>query len=253
MYTDMAELGGVAQAALQDIDGNGTFEIVLSGGGLTWPAGLIGADGPWRRQTIVYMWNGANFVWHSQQYDPAIFRFEAIQDADTATRRGNLDAALADYRAAAFSSSLRSWSWSEWMQIVERIDVQKYGMIYPNAKAMPFDPIEYAQLTAYARYRIMLLYVLHGWDKDAGTVYESLQKKFPPNSPGRPYVELATTFWNQYQGSHDIKLACDKAVDYAKAHPEILSPLGNCDVGKFFCEDHGLQSLRYEPESVCPF
>jgi len=103
--------------------------------------------------------------------------------------------------------------------------------------------VEYDQLSAYARYRIMIIYLNKGWDGDAKTIYQTLQEKYPKENPGYPYVEMATEFWNEYQLSHDVASACNKAITYATDHKEILEPLGS----------HGLWDKNYTPDSICPF
>jgi len=240
-YDDFAELSGYSTASVADVDQNGTYELVLDGGTPSYLGGLSGGDGPWREQTVTYGWDGQHFVWYSQEYRPPIFRFEAIQDGDTASLRGQYDLALDFYQAAIFSDTLKSWSADIWYRLVEENAQERIG--YPDISNMPFNQPEYDQLAAYARYRIMLLHLLHGYESDAQTVYETLQKKFPQGNSGHTYVELAAVFWMEYQLSHDIGSACNKAVAYATDHEDLLTPLGN---------NHGYWSRRYVPQSVCP-
>lgn len=244
-YSDMAELGGYSSASVTDIDDNGTYELVLAGGTPSYLGGLTGSEGPWREQTITYMWDGHYFIWHSQKYIPPVFRFEAIQDGDTASVRGDYEAALVSYQDAIFSDTLKSWSREVWDQLVQQTLEQEQRIGYPDVSTMPFNPTEYAQLAAYARYRIMLLHTLRGLESDARTVYETLIKKFPEGSSGYPYAEIATEFWAEYQVSHNVEQACERAVAYAQAHEEILAPLGG--------GDHGMWNEHYKPVSICPF
>lgn len=244
-YSDMAQLLSHSSASVTDIDDNGTHELVLAGGTPSYLGALTGGEGPWREQTIVYMWDGHYFVWHSQKYIPPVFRFEAIQDGDTASVRGDYEAALASYQDAIFSDTLKSWSREVWDQLVQQTIEQEQRVGYPDVSTMPFNPTEYAQLAAYARYRIMLLHIVRGGESDARTVHETLIKKFPEGSQGYPYVEMATRFWMEYQSSHNVEQACERAVAYAQAHQEMLAPLGG--------GDHGSWNEFYKPASVCPF
>jgi hypothetical protein len=82
-------------------------------------------------------------------------------------------------------------------------------------------------------------------ETNAITVYNTLQEKFGNNQYGRPYVEMATTFWNAYQSTHKMYDGCAAAIQYAAEHPDILTPLGS--------DYHGAQSHIYKPEDVCPF
>ncbi len=66
------------------------------------------------------------------------------------------------------------------------------------------DSTEYPRLAAYAYYRIMLLHVMQGHESDAGTVYKTLQEKFSDDLYGKPYVEMATAFWDAYQSTHNM-------------------------------------------------
>ena len=156
-YSDIAGLDGVAQTRIADIEGNGIYEIMLDGGRPSYTAGWIGMDGPWRRQKIFYMWNGENYVWFSQEYDAPSFRFEAIQDGDTETVRGDYDSALKSYQAAIFDDKLKSWTREVWRDISQNQDPQ--NLRYPDVNKMPFNQDEYDQLSPYARYRIMIIHL----------------------------------------------------------------------------------------------
>jgi hypothetical protein len=240
-YSDIAELAGVAQASIADIDGNGIYELVLDGGRPSYTGGWVGIDGPWRYQKVIYMWNGENYVWFSQKYDAPSFRFEAIQDGDTETVRGDYDLALKSYQAAIFDDKLKSWTQEVWRDLSQNQDTQLLG--YPDVNKMPFNQDEYDQLSAYARYRIMIIHLKQGWESDAKTVYDTLIEKYPQWNSGYPYAELAAEFWNEFQSSRDLILSCDKAIAYAIKHEEIFEPLGS----------HGLFDANYEPEDICPF
>ena len=240
-HSDMADLSGIAQTSIADIDGNGIYELVLDGGRPSYSGGWMGIDGPWRSEKVIYMWNGANYVWYSQEYYPPDFRFEAIQDGDTETVRGDYDSALKSYQAAIFDDKLKSWTQEVWRDLSQNQDPQNLG--YPDVNKMPFNQDEYDQLSAYARYRIMIIHLKQGWESDAKAVYDTLIEKYPQENSGYPYAELATEFWNEFQSSYDLILSCDKAIAYAIEHEEILEPLGS----------HGLFDAHYEPEDICPF
>ncbi|MBL8091015.1 MAG: hypothetical protein KF758_11410 [Anaerolineales bacterium] len=240
-YRNMVNLGGIAQASIADIDSNGIYELILDGGRPSYTGGWTGIDGPWRNEKIIYMWNGENYAWYSQEHYPPNFRFEAIQDGDTETERGNYDLALKFYQSAIFDNKLKSWTQEVWRDISQNQDPE--NLAYPDIEKMPFNQDEYNQLSAYARYRIMILYLKQDWMSDAKTIYETLIEEYPQGNSGYPYVELATEFWNEFQTSNNLFSSCTKAIMYATNKPEILEPLGS----------HGLFDKNYDPEDICPF
>ena len=92
----------------------------------------------------------------------------------------------------------------------------------------------------------MLLHVVQGNLHEAQVVYDTLQSKFPKNTIGHPYAELAAIFWEEYQANQNVAAACGNAVDYASAHKdEILTLLGS--------SFYGFRNRDYAPEDICPF
>jgi len=210
-----------------DTDGDDTFELVLSNG----IAGHYG--GPQRRRTDILAWNGEAFTLSRWEYEPATYRFQAVQDGDDATRFGDYQRALASYQKAIFDEELFGWQAGYYLDL------------YAPTPPVP-DPAERPRLEAYARYRIVLLHTAQGNLAAAQTVYETLQMKFQPDVVGYPYAELAAAFWNEFIFNQDISSACRKAIDYARAHEEdILEPLGPGFYGE--------QGFYYSAEDLCPF
>lgn len=238
-YADYAELSGVGHGRVQDLDGNGVLELVIEGGIPSYSAALWGMEGPWREQTVVYGWDGHYFVWSSQRYAPAIFRFEAVQDADVAALRGDYAGALTLYQDVIFSDQLRSWSLDDWQRL------RDLAGDYPDPSQMPFNPAEHAALSAYARFRIMVLYVRQDLSVDAATVYRNLLDQVSADGAGASYRELARVFWEAIQANPDLGSACAAAVTFVKQRPELLDPLGNSD-GRMW-------GRYYQPKDVCPF
>lgn len=246
-----------AEVQLHDIDGNGTVELILEGGiPNVLSLGSLYANGyPWRKETDTYMWNGEAFVLSSVAFTPPEYRFQAVQDGDRATLASEYDAALAFYQEAIFSDKL------EWWSLERKENILAYEQSRWSVGSMPFptlpapDLLEYPNLAAYARFRILLLHMTLGYLPEALTVYNTLQEKFPAGQPGHAYAEMAAAFWNEYQASHDIGKACSKAIEYAAANPvEILGYLGNNDyTDPTYPYVFGDQSLTYQPKDICPF
>jgi hypothetical protein len=189
-----------------------------------------------------YEWDGQYFTLKNDEYTPPVYRFQAIQDADREVVNGYFDRALVLYQDASFSNKLEWWS-------PERRTYETNPLYFSTPETPEPTPIvdntEYPKLAAYAYYRIMLLHIVRGYESDAGTVYITLQQKFGTDPNGRPYVEMATAFWEAYQSTHKMYDGCAAAIQYAAEHSEILIPLGS--------DYHGSQSHTYVPADVCPF
>jgi len=215
-----------------DTDGDGTLELLLENGlGEAYPD-----LGPQRKRTDIWAWDGYAYSLDRQEYTAPEFRIHAVWDGDDASLLGDYAKALAFYQQAIFDEKLFGWSqgrlWPDW----------QYGGDPTPTPA----PEERPRLSAYGRYRILLLHAVQGLQAEAQIVYETLQEKFPAGNVGHPYAELATVFWEEYSESGDIGLACEKAVEYAADYPyEILT-----DLGRTF---YGSGQREYAPEDICPF
>ena len=232
---------------LIDTNGDGLKEIVIDYD-VNQLCGGFGdfCDGtPARRQTTILGWNGRNYVDLKQEnYAPPQYRFQAVQDGDWQTCYGNYARALSLYQEAIFNDQL-AW-WSPEREVYEvRSHASQFDPTPTTYPTPTFDSTEYPRLAAYASYRIMLLHIVQGYESDAGTVYKTLQQKFTNDPHGRPYVEMATSFWEAYQSTHKLYDGCAAAIQFATEHPAILKPLGS--------NYHGRQSHVYVPVDVCPF
>jgi hypothetical protein len=227
----------------EDVDHDLLNEIILVSGVPSW--GIYYDGLPWRNETTYYKWNGKNYIPAYHKFSSPEFRFQAIQDGDLAASQSELDKALSLYQDAISSDKLKDFS----PEILANLRDNWYSQIGPSKKPTPTpypaDPTEYSRLAAYAYYRIMLLNFVHGYETDALTVFNTLQRKFPDGNPGYPYVEMAKAFMKEYQNTHNIPVSCVTAIQYATENPEILVPLGS--------DYHGWQSHTYKPEDVCPF
>ena len=228
-----------SKGCVQDIDGNGTLEFVLSGGAYRGAAHPNAPYGPWRVKTDVYMWNGEGFVWHSTEFEPPQFRYQAIQDADKAVLDGRIEKALELYRQVIFSDTL------DWYSQERRFWQLSHDPFATPPPPLPSpDPNEYPNLAAYAHFRMMLLHLVQSSIAESKSEYDALQAQFPNGSVGYAYAEMAIAFWNDYQETHDISLACREAIAYATLHQdEILT----------YISGYGWQDRSYKPEDICPF
>ena len=220
---------------LRDLDNNGILEFTLKGSA---PPHWDYPGDPLRAQTDIYYWNGKTYS-PVKTFSAPQYRFQAIQDGDGLTIQGKYNEARKLYQNAIDSDTLDWWS-------KERFEHNRDAAInFTTPSVLIVDETEYPRLAAYAYYRIMLLQIVQGNESDATTTYTTLQQKFGNDPYGRPYVELATAFWESYQSTQKMYDGCASAIHYAAEHPEILIPLGS--------DYHGSQSHNYVPADVCPF
>jgi hypothetical protein len=247
-------LGGTGlDYQIKDINRDGVDEIIaVDLSPIRYDPNAI-SELPWRDVTITLGWNGQNYVIADKKYAPPQHRFQAIQDADRLTLIQNYSQAIQHYQDAIFNDHLEWWSkdrkfyesetlFDNWFQRLNGGPIET--PVSPLPTPIP-DPGEYPRLAAYAYYRMIILHTFLGEMDAAQVKYATLQEKFPAGSPGHPYVEMATDFWNAYQSSGRMYDACAAAIAYADSQPEILVPLGS--------DYHGAQSHRYQPADVCPF
>lgn len=228
-FTALSDNG---DGVIEDRDGNGTLELILSNGvGEAYPD-----LGPQRARNDIWEWNGGAFSLARWETTDPIFRIHAIWDGDDAMRFGELERALVLYQDAVFNERLLGWS---------------SGRLWPDgaygsAPTPPPDPGERHRLNAYGRYRILLVHAAQGREAEAKIVYDALRARYPGGSAAAVYTALAEAFWEAYSGGSDLRLACGKAVEFAKAHPsDVLSPLGR--------DFYGSGQRQYQPEEICPF
>jgi hypothetical protein len=226
-----------ADVQLQDLDKNGTQELILTDYGPCQPDSLYDF-GPWRGQQMMFKWDGQHYLYMSQKLTPPIYRFQAVQDADRAFLMGENDQALKLYQEVIFNDKLEWWSHER------REFIRDSKSSHPTLALPKSDPNEYQVLSAYARYRIVLHHLNKGWESDASMVYKTLLNKYPLGNKGAIYVEMAGLLIKEYQASKDLKKACKQVLEYTTAHPEVIEQLNE--------NDYGAQSHHYQLEEICP-
>jgi hypothetical protein len=233
---------GNTELYFEDLDHDGYQELVFYQGIPVWSTYHDGL--PWRRVKDYYRWNGYFYSLYKQDYDPPVYRFQAVRDADYASKWQEYDKALALYQQVIFSDTLKPWS-AGWLQYEQTIWLSSNSGD-PTPTPPPDDPKEFPFLEAYSRYRIMLLHVVGGYLSEAKIVYDTLQEKFPEGQPGHIYAELAQIFWNEYQASQSIEQSCTKA--------SLWAIVQDADIFYYISSDfHGWQNPSYEREDFCPF
>lgn len=233
-YNAWASNAGIEHFQLIDLNNDDILEMILEGHTNYWHF----PGEPFRSLTHIYYWNGKNYS-ESARFSSPEYRFQAIQDGDSLTIQGEYNEAINLYQDAINSDNLSWWS-------KERYEVQAEAAINLTIPpALALDLTEHPRLAAYAYYRIMLLHLVQGQESEAITTYNTLLETFGNDPYARPYVEMASAFWEAYQPTHSVYDGCAAAIQYAVEHPDILIPLGS--------DYHGAQSHIYVPEDVCPF
>ena len=220
-------------SVLPDTDGNGTRELILSGGvGRDYTG-----DGPQRVTIDTWSWNGEAFTLADSRFEPPEYRFQAVLDGDAAFARGKFDEALDFYQQSLDDPKLKGWS------IEHRRQLGQFGLGVPTLP--PDDPAERPRLAAYARFRILLLYAVQGRDADAASQWAIMQDQHPTGSPGFTFLQMADLFYQAFRQTGSIESACAVARAYAEKNADlILTPLGSQFYGYLY-ED-------YTAEAICP-
>jgi hypothetical protein len=226
----------------RNIDGDAVSEIVVYRGipsRLDYDFLL-----PWRDEWDIYDWDGEYYTLTDIKFSAPQYRFQAAVDGDRYTLYKKYEKALSSYQNVIFSDKLDWWSAERRSYMVDHIH---WEASEPTPVMPEMDPDEYNYLAAYARYRIMLLYLLQGWDSDAQVVYNTLQVKYPEGTPGSIYARLAKTFWEKYQSSGNMGDACQSVkYDVDKNSEEVFKYLG---IDGYL----GMSLPKYTPQDICPF
>jgi hypothetical protein len=233
---------------IQDVDRNGTRELILIGGiPNSWYSDYF-YGAPWRDEIDTYRWDGQYFVLLKTEFSAPIYRYQAVQDGDRNMLRKEYDKALAFYQEAIFNEDLLGWSpaHKERSKALHQFTWDPSYQETPTPTVPPDDPPEYPNLAAYARFRIILIHLLEGHMPEAQIVYEILQEKFPAGKNGHEFTLIAQAFWDEYQLSKSPEGACTQAISVAEKHKDVLKLLGS-DYHNF------MQDIVYEPKDVCPF
>jgi hypothetical protein len=139
---------------VRDPDGDGIFQLEVTGTGI----GSVGA-GPQREITWVWSYAPGTGMWDktSESLGTSNYRIHVLQDADTAARQGDYQKALVLYQRVVSDPTLQDW-----------VDPEK----------------EQAELGAYARFKIMVLYLILGQEDFASTAFQEMRNTYPSNSLG---------------------------------------------------------------------
>jgi hypothetical protein len=193
----------------------GTIEAISGG------IGSVGAE-PQRGYAEIWAWNGAIFTRTKEIYQPPVYRYHALLDGDRALRAGDYLTATRAYERVINDDALEEWG---------------------GITSMMTPAEERAQLSAFARWRLVLTYLLTDRPDEAQTAYDSLQRDYPAG-PGGDVARMARTFWEAYQPQESVSAGCAATVAQVEAYSSVLD---------FFTRNYGYANPFWELEDLCPF
>lgn len=181
-----------ADIRLEDRDGDGAQELIMTGGTI----GSIGA-GPQRVREEVYAWNGAAYTLAQTTYEPTNVLYLRILDADAAFANGDYIAARRMYQEAFNDTSLELWKENAGTSVDERDELEPYIL-----------------------FRIALCEIALG---TAPQVSIPLLQQASGNYPGSLNAELAGAFLTQYLATGDVTASCAAARDFANTYIDLFT------------------------------
>lgn len=190
----------------------GLPRITVTGTGVN----SVGA-GPYRQRMRTWTWDSASgdFTPSGEVELPAVYRIHVVYDAEQAAAQGDVADAAQLFQTVIHSNQLKAWM-----------------------DAATERPV----LSAYAEFRLVVLYTRAGQIDQAQSAYEALQMDYPSGKLGSAYAQMGQTFWSLFQSNGNVNTACRAAQDFAAAHTDtILQPL-------YF----GYANKTYTPSDICP-
>jgi hypothetical protein len=185
-YVSLTPPDGITMASadvkVQDADGKGSKEIVLTGG----EQGSVGA-GPQRQQTQVWAWNGTAYALKSTTPAPPVFLYHAVKDADALFAAGKYSDAEAAYLATVGNNDLKVWN--------------------PDGN-------ERNELEAYALFRAALAELMSGGDRAKANGYLARGNAYT----GTLNRQLAGAFEAGFAAKGEVSVGCSAVREDVQAN-----------------------------------
>ena len=237
-------MDGGADIILEDLNDDGLLEIILDGDG---PASYDTKwnFGPWLGEKLIFQWNGESFLLSDFKIDEPIHRFQAVQEADRAFLLRDYERASLFYDKVINDADLLPYSW-EFMQYLE--DVHNQVTLYNgSAEDLSVPEVsldEYQQLSAYARYRLIMIDLAAGKQDQALNTYQMLYQINIGENPGYAHAVMGRIYWESVEEGMSLVDACQPVKDYVSENLILLEPLGN--------SGSRVQSHEYTVDDICP-
>jgi tetratricopeptide (TPR) repeat protein len=233
------EMYGNAKIEIRDLDHNGTKEILVKDSDSRSYLGFWN-DMPFRKLELTLEWNGEKYLFSNITFSAPEFRFQAVQDADRYFLFRQYDEALTMYDEVINNTNLKPWS-EEYMAYLKDV----FFSVDPDSIAKPVMTLdEYQQLSAYARYRIMMIQLAQGKQSEAFNTYQLLDQIYTEDNPGYAHAEIGRRYWHAVEEGQDLVEACQVVIEYMQENPDLLDILGDYQ--------HGQQTHYYGYKDICP-
>lgn len=168
--------------SLSDTDGDGTTEVLATGGG-----GGTAETGPERPRTEIWAWDGAFYSLINTVPADSPYLYHRVTDADALMAAGDYAAAETAFVAAADNPLAQPWR---------------------------KDTNELEELRAYALYRAALAHLMDGGDADTAGAYLDRAKA----AAGTLHAQLAASFDAGYAAKGEVGVGCAAVQDDLRAN-----------------------------------
>ena len=213
---------GSGEWELNDVNGDGVQEFVLTGSTIFHPDGGFPRE---LRQTFELQ-DSKSYVLLSTEYLPSEFRHHVLEDAQRAFDEGDLLSALSFYDLAAHDDSLTS--------------IGSYHLGYLDNSSD--SPNEYQR--AFALFRMLIMQTLLEDEQEIMKTIQELESKYSEEMIGGEFTLLAKIFHDEIQDGQSVEEACNVVTNVIQERfPDLESHIGYW----------GYLNVHYETETICPF
>lgn len=202
--------GDIPPEAL-DVDNDSVLEVVTqqqgSGNSQT---------GPIRTGSQIYDWNGVSYVLSLSQPNDMRYLIQVVHEGDRAFREESMNEAARLYLYA----------------YEDGVDQLGYW----------FGGEERDILRSYLLYRLLLTFTF-AENGDPLSAYEQTRSNFLNLEDAPIYARMSDIYWNAYQESNNLNVACQPVLEFVERRQEALELLNR----------YGTRNPTYTAESLCPF